>query len=174
MSIFTNANATKAIDNLQTKSGYQKGYRYGGDLQCYGFARKVYAKLFGMEMGSQNQSTYYSINNPSMYVVGQLKGAHSLSEIKALLMKASPGDVLTYRTTCACTHTAIVEAVDSTGITLYHYTDDDPSESINSSVKITKAYWSKSVNADNSYSYTPRSCVQGSFLLTSLYMAVNS
>ena len=147
----TNANATKAIDNLQTKSGYQKGYRYGGDLQCYGFARKVYTKLFGMEMGSQNKSTYYSINNPSMYVVGQLKGAHSLSEIKALLMKASPGDVLTYRTTCAWTHTAIVEAVDSTGITLYHYTDDDPSESINYSVKITKAYWSKSVNADNWY-----------------------
>ena len=140
----TNSAATKAIDNLQTKSGYQNGYFYGGSITCYTFARKVFKSLFGVAMDTgQNTSTWYSIYTDTMYTVGQLKGKQNFSNVKTLLKKASPGDIVSYRTNNATwTHTAVIESVSDSGITLYHATDDKENYT-DYSVKVSYVTWAK-------------------------------
>ena len=113
----TNAAATAAINALQQKDWYKIGSNIG-QTQCYGFANAVFKSLFGSDMGYQASPT--QISSSTMTEVGRYTGATSNATIKALLMKAYPGDIIQYCSTTTPIHAAVIKAVSNSGITLYH------------------------------------------------------
>ena len=109
----TNAAATAAINALQQKDWYKIGSNIG-QTQCYGFANAVFKSLFGSDMGYQASPT--QISSSTMTEVGRYTGATSNATIKALLMKAYPGDIIQYCSTTTPIHAAVIKAVSNSGI----------------------------------------------------------
>ena len=113
----SNTNALAAIKELQKKDWYKIGSNIGS-TQCYGFAKNVFQSLFGKSMGTQASAT--KIDTSTMIEVGRLLGTVSNADVKSLLLKAYPGDVIQYSSTTTSIHAAVIQEVTNSGITLYH------------------------------------------------------
>lgn len=106
---------------------YKVGTTYCGPYaqeQCKGFAKSVFQKLFGYNIGStKSQPNNYqlSIDSSRTRLVGTLTELSSRSdaELKNLLTQARPGDFLQVRRSHGGSHSMIVLRTSSTGITVY-------------------------------------------------------
>lgn len=100
---------------------YKIGTRYRGAGQCKGFAQLIFKNLFGGGINSTTPNAYgYKVNYNSNLVVhlGTLVNP-TLNEVKALLMKARPGDFIQMNYSQGSPHSAIVYETTSSGITVY-------------------------------------------------------
>ena len=95
---------------------------YGGAIQCFGFARFAFNKLFDCDMPSwyHNNKRYEYGDNQNVVMIGQLSGSAQMTEanVKELLFQSRLGDIIQ-----ACgsysQHTMMVVDADETGVTVY-------------------------------------------------------
>jgi len=95
---------------------------YGGAIQCFGFVRMVFNKIFDCDMPAWylNEKRYEYGNNQNVVVLGQLSGSAQMTEanVRNLFSNALVGDVIQ-----ACgsysQHTMMVVAADENGVTVY-------------------------------------------------------
>ncbi len=95
---------------------------YGGAIQCFGFVRMAFNKIFDCDMPAwyHNEKRYEYGNNQNVVVLGQLNGSAEMTEanVKNLLSNALVGDVIQ-----ACgsysQHTMMVVSADENGVTVY-------------------------------------------------------
>ena len=95
---------------------------YGGAIQCFGFARFAFNKIFDCDMPAAyyNEKRYEYVNNQNVVMLGQLNGTSQMTEanVKALLSQAMVGDIIQ---ACggASQHTMMVVGASDSGITVY-------------------------------------------------------
>ncbi|MCQ2472134.1 MAG: hypothetical protein MJ147_08870 [Clostridia bacterium] len=90
---------------------------FDGAKECYGFGKKVIYEVFGKNKnGGYRSWTYAGVSTSGMKTIGSIT-SFSSSNVKNLLSKAKPGDVLQFNTPKQ--HTMIVYSVDSTGVKIY-------------------------------------------------------
>ena len=113
------------LDAMMKGSSYGGIYKiektYKGAGQCKGFAQLVFKNLFGGGINQTTPNSYgYKVGYDSKKVVhlGTLVEP-SLNEVKALLLKARPGDFIQMNSTKGAPHSCIVYEVASTGVTVY-------------------------------------------------------
>ena len=95
---------------------------YGGAIQCFGFARFAFNKLFDCDMPAwyQNNKRYEYGDTQNVVVLGQLSGSAQMTEanVKELFSNALLGDIIQ-----ACgsysQHTMMVVSADESGVTVY-------------------------------------------------------
>ena len=95
---------------------------YGGAIQCFGFVRMAFNKIFDCDMPAwyHNEKRYEYGNNQNVVVLGQLNGSAEMTEanVRNLLSNALVGDVIQ-----ACgsysQHTMMVVSADENGVTVY-------------------------------------------------------
>jgi len=95
---------------------------YGGAIQCFGFVRMAFNKIFDCDMPAwyYNEKRYEYGNNQNVVVLGQLNGSAEMTEanVRNLLSNALVGDVIQ-----ACgsysQHTMMVVSADENGVTVY-------------------------------------------------------
>lgn len=95
---------------------------YGGAIQCFGFARFAFNKLFDCDMPAWyvGNKRYMYGTNQNVVVIGQLAGSAQVNatSVKNLLQQALVGDIIQ-----ACgsfsQHTMMVVGADADGITVY-------------------------------------------------------
>ena len=115
----SNSAVQKKLDAVIAQ--YPNGTRFTGSFdgatQCYGFGKKVIYEVFGKYSSSRYRSwTYAGVSTSGMNVVGSTT-SYSSTNVKNLLSKAKPGDVLQFDSPKQ--HTMIVYSVDSSGVTIY-------------------------------------------------------
>lgn len=106
---------------------YKTGTTYCGPYyteQCKGFAKSVFEKLFGYNIGStaKKPNNYkLNIDTSKTRQVGTLTdlSTRSDSALKNLLTQARPGDFLQVRRSHGGSHSMIVLSTSSTDITVY-------------------------------------------------------
>ena len=116
------ANGVKAkLDDIIEK--YPSGSRwtgsFDGGIQCYGFGKLVIYNIFGKSTVSgytYRTWKYDGTSSSGMSVIGSIT-SYSSSNVKSLLSKAKPGDVLQFNTTKQ--HTMIVYDVVDDGVWIY-------------------------------------------------------
>ena len=113
-----------AYDGIFKENTKYKGPYYGE--QCKGFAKAVFEKLYGYNIGStQDKPNNYklNINSNKTTLVGSVTSMNTKSvddaKVKALFSKGRPGDFVQIRRVHGGSHSAILYSVSSTGITLY-------------------------------------------------------
>lgn len=115
------------MKNGSTYNGtYRENIRYTGPYaseQCKGFAKSVFEKLFGYNIGSTGDKGHglnYKINisTSRTAVVGSVS-CLTESNAKSLFAKARPGDFVQMRRKHTGSHSAIVYSVSSSGVTFY-------------------------------------------------------
>lgn len=112
---------TSMMNGTILKGGYKVGGRYTGAGECKGFAQSVFKQLFGGGIQSTKPNDYgYEVNYDSKKVVhlGTLKNPTE-AQVKALLMRARPGDFIQMNTSMGSPHSAIVYEVTLQDITAY-------------------------------------------------------
>lgn len=95
---------------------------YGGAIQCFGFVRMAFNKIFDCDMPAwyHNEKRYEYGNNQNVVVLGQLNGSAEMTEanVRNLFSNALVGDVIQ-----ACgsysQHTMMVVSADENGVTVY-------------------------------------------------------
>lgn len=109
----------------KTYSGtYKLNTEYRGpyyDEQCKGFAKSVHMRLFGYNIGSTNSKPNnhtISYSSSKTRLVGSVTNMTQTS-IKSLFSNARPGDFVQMRRSHGGSHSAIVYAVSSSGVTFY-------------------------------------------------------
>ncbi|MBE6574050.1 MAG: hypothetical protein E7652_06630 [Ruminococcaceae bacterium] len=124
----TSLTSINASDDVKAQldsviKSYPNGSRwtasFDGGIQCYGFAKLVVYKVFGASnSGGYTYRTWKYDGTPTsgMTVIGSLTD-YSATNVKNLLSKAKPGDVLQFNTTKQ--HSMIVYQVDSDGVWIY-------------------------------------------------------
>lgn len=95
-----------------------------GPWQCFGFACEVWRTLFGCEMARSYTSNRYILGSDAdMTLVGRLTPAsYNATNVKTLLSKAKPGDILqacSGTTGTSGQHTMVVDSVSADGIYIY-------------------------------------------------------
>ena len=94
---------------------------FDGGSQCYGFAKLVVFKLFGKYSSSQYRSwNYNGYSTSGMNKVAAVENCTS-TNVKELLQKAMPGDVLQFDTgnTSGHQHSMIVYSITNNGAEIY-------------------------------------------------------
>ncbi len=92
---------------------------FDGGIQCYGFGKLVIYNIFGKSTVSgytYRTWKYDGSSSSGMNVIGSIT-SYSSTNVKNLLSKAKPGDVLQFNTTKQ--HTMIVYEVASDGVWIY-------------------------------------------------------
>ncbi|MGN1030904.1 MAG: hypothetical protein ACI4PQ_04805 [Butyricicoccaceae bacterium] len=93
------------------------GYHFAGASQCMAFAREIYSRLFGtVACWDYSGNPKTSADSGKFTKVGQIS-SFSESEVRSLMSKAQPGDVL--QTNKPKQHSMIVVSTDETGFTVY-------------------------------------------------------
>ncbi len=94
---------------------------YGGAIQCFGFARFAFNKIFDCDMPAsyKNEKRYEYVNNQNVVLLGQLSGAGAVTEanVKELLSQALVGDII--QACGASQHTMMVEKVTENSVRVY-------------------------------------------------------
>ena len=93
---------------------------WGGAIQCFGFVRMVFSKLFGCEMpyAYMNSYRYKYVDNSNVVLIGQLEeGDVTVDNLKRLLSQAKLGDVI--QASGVTQHTMMVVSVNDTGVEVY-------------------------------------------------------
>lgn len=93
------------------------GYRFAGASQCMGFGREIYYRLFGTQVRWNYNGTPKTSADKGKYTVAATSRSYSASNLKKLIAKASPGDVL--QMDAPKMHTMIFISSDKTGFTVY-------------------------------------------------------
>lgn len=124
----TSNNYKEALDKMMNGTSYNGAYKlntkYKGEYaseQCKGFAKSIHKKLFGYNIGStKNKPNNHLINynSKNSKLVGSIKSM-STTSAKKLFTKAKAGDFVQMRRKHGGSHSAIVYATSSTGITFY-------------------------------------------------------
>ena len=121
------ARLNQMMDGSYAGGDYKTGTTYCGSYyteQCKGFAKSVFEKLFGYNIGSTTKKpNNYKLNIDTAKTrqVGTLTdlSTRSDSALKNLLTQARPGDFLQVRRSHGGSHSMIVLSTSSTGITVY-------------------------------------------------------
>lgn len=126
---------------------------WGGAIQCFGFARMVFSKLFGCEMpyAYMNAYRYKYVDNNNVVLIGQLEeGNVTVDNLKTLLAKAKLGDII--QASGVTQHTMMVVSVNDIGVEVYDCnwktSTDQPDCVINQHV-ISYEYLSERYNQHN-------------------------
>jgi hypothetical protein len=94
---------------------------YGGAIQCFGFARFAFNKIFDCDMPAayKNEKRYEYVNNQNVVLLGQLSGAGAVTEVnvKELLSQALVGDII--QACGASQHTMMVQEVTNEYVAVY-------------------------------------------------------
>lgn len=95
---------------------------WGGAIQCFGFARMVFAKLFGCEMPSYydgyERYRYPSENNVTL--ISQVSGGNvTVNSVKAALQQGKLGDIIQASGSKYGQHTMVFVSADDNGVTVY-------------------------------------------------------
>lgn len=117
------------LTNMKNGSSYNGTYkektRYTGPYaseQCKGFAKSVFEKLFGYNIGSTSkvsgQNYKIDIKTSKTAVVGSVSRL-TASNAKSMFANARPGDFVQMRRHHSGSHSAIVYSVSSSGVTFY-------------------------------------------------------
>ena len=94
---------------------------WGGCIQCFGFARMVFSKLFGCEMPSAyyGNRRYELVPGDNVVLIGQLVGSNvNTTNVKNLLTQGKLGDVIQANGVYG-QHTMILEGTSDAGVTVY-------------------------------------------------------
>ena len=121
------AKLNQMMDGSYAGGDYKTGTTYRGPYyteQCKGFAKSVFEKLFGYNIGStaKKPNNYkLNIDTAKTRQVGTLTdlSTRSDSALKNLLTQARPGDFLQVRRSHGGSHSMIVLSTSSTDITVY-------------------------------------------------------
>ena len=89
-----------------------------GGSTCFGFAKMVIYRVFGKKGSSFREWNYSGGGRVGMNLIGQIETC-TADNVRALMMKAKPGDVLQFDRGEGVQHTMIVWSVNSTGVTIY-------------------------------------------------------
>ena len=141
----TNASATAKLNEIKTQTGFKPGACGWGSWNspyptgwtncksgCWYFAANVCSRMFGCWPSG---TSGYTLTDPGNFnKVGQVVDSPSANPsylgVQDLLKKAYPGDVIQFKggsgkgSWGSFQHTAIVESVDSDGVTIYQHGDD--------------------------------------------------
>lgn len=141
----TNAKATAALNSIKTQSGFipgQCGWRSWNNPNpvakgwtnckagCWYFVANVEQRLVGCYPSGPSS---YTLSAPGNFnkvgtITDTAKSNPSVANIKSLMLKAYPGDVIQFRSggkgASSERHTAVVYSVDNNGITVYEHWDD--------------------------------------------------
>ena len=129
---------------------------WGGAIQCFGFARMVFSKLFGCEMpyAYMNAYRYKYIDNSNVILIGQLEeGNVTVDNLKQLLSQAKLGDII--QASGVSQHTMMVVSVNDTGVEVYDAnwkTSSDQPDCVINQHWISYSYLSQRYNQHNDYS----------------------
>lgn len=94
-----------------------------GAVQCFGFARMVFSKLFGCSMPYQyyGSARYAYAQETNVTLVGQVVGSDVTADsVKSLFQQGSLGDVVQGYGSPYGQHTSILAGVTDSGVTLYY------------------------------------------------------
>ena len=95
---------------------------WGGATQCFGFARMIFAMLFGCDMPSQyyGNAAYQYAHDTNVTLVDQLVGSEVTADnIKTLLSNGSLGDIIQGYGTPYGQHTMVLVGTSDSGATVY-------------------------------------------------------
>ena len=112
---------------------YQVGTVYTGPYaneQCKGFAKSVYEKLFGYNIGSTRSKPYnfqIGISSSKTSLVGSIDGLSGAGNdsVRSLFDQARPGDFIQLRRDHGGSHSAIYLSSDANGVTVYECNVDE-------------------------------------------------
>lgn len=92
-------------------------YSFGGARQCMGFGREVFYRMYGSTAKWNYNGSPKSSTDAKLYKITAQSTSYSASNIKALISKAKPGDILQMNSPKM--HTMVFVSSDSTGFTVY-------------------------------------------------------
>ena len=137
---------------------------YQGCIQCCGFAKLVFNKLFGYDISGYVGNRRYMLSNENNVIkVGQLVGNEvTVTNLKNMFSKAKVGDYIQMNGSTWGQHSAIFLSADDSGVTVYDCNWDTKPCAIN----IHKFTWN---NLYNWYSQPSSESMNG----VSVYRATN-
>ena len=117
----------KMMNGTYYQGAYKVNTKYTGPYaseQCKGFAKSVFEKLFGYNIGSTKDNNYQISYDSSKTTQTGVITSVSKSTAKTLFSKGKPGDFVQMRRTHGGPHSAILYAVSADGVTFYEANTD--------------------------------------------------
>lgn len=92
-------------------------YSFAGAKQCMGFGREVFYRMYGEVACWSYDGSPKSSTDAALYTITAKSSSYSAANIKNLISKAKPGDILQMNTPKM--HTMVFVSSDETGFTVY-------------------------------------------------------
>lgn len=95
---------------------------WGGAIQCFGFARMVFYRLFGVNMPNRyyGNARYKYQSSENVELVGQIAGGNvTVTSAKNLLQQGKLGDIIQASGASYGQHTMVFVSADDSGVTVY-------------------------------------------------------